>query len=208
MFGMSDGFDVVIGNPPYIRGEKISGKARLRGEFSGFYRGRADIYTYFFRKGAELLRESGLLCFITSNKFMRAEYGEPLRAFLRRDAPPLFLLDAGRTGTFDATVRPSVLLARKGGRHESLRAATVRDSDGMTDPGAFMKESGFDMPVADLSQRRAGPSRNPRSAAVTRPKIEAAGTPLRDYLKRGPLSRYCDGSERRLRHQARIRARN
>ena len=55
MFGLSDGFDVVIGNPPYIRGEKIPDKARLRPEFDDFYRGTADIYTYFFKKGARSL---------------------------------------------------------------------------------------------------------------------------------------------------------
>ena len=183
MFGLSGGFDVVIGNPPYIRGEKIPGKAKLRAKFGDFYRGTADIFTYFFRKGVEGLRENGLLCFITSNKFMRAEYGEPLRVFLKQDAPPLFLLDVGRTGTFDATVRPSVLLARKSGRHETLRAATVRDRDGMTDAGAFMKRSGFDMPVADLADT--GWSLAEPALLRLRARIETAGAPLRGYLNEG-----------------------
>ena len=183
MFGISGGFDVVIGNPPYIRGEKIPGKARLRAKFGDFYRGTADIFTYFFRTGVEGLRENGLLCFITSNKFMRADYGEPLRVFLKREAPPLFLLDVGRTGTFDATVRPSVLLAQKGGRHETLRAATVRDRDGMTDPGSFMEKSGFDIPVADLAE--GGWSLARPALLRLRARIEEAGTPLRDYLKEG-----------------------
>ena len=183
MFGLSGGFDVVIGNPPYIRGEKIPGKAKLRAKFGDFYRGQSDIFTYFFRKGVEGLRENGLLCFITSNKFMRAEYGEPLRVFLKREAPPLFLLDVGRTGTFDATVRPSVLLAQKGGRHETLRAATVRDRDGMTDPVSFMEKSGFDIPVADLAE--GGWSLARPALLRLRARIEEAGTPLRDYLKEG-----------------------
>ena len=191
MFGISEGFDVVIGNPPYIRGEKITGKTKLRAEFEELYKGTADIYVYFFRKGVELLGDDGLLCFVTSNKFMRAAYGEPLRAFLKQDAPPLMLLDLGRTGTFDATVRPSILLARKGGRHETLRAATMRDRDGsrsrrgqaMTAPAAFMEKSGFAMPVADLPN--AGWSLAEPALLRLRDKIEAAGTPLREYLKGG-----------------------
>ena len=183
MFGVADGFDVVIGNPPYIRGEKIPDKARLAAAFGGFYRGTADIYTYFFHKGIDLLTEEGALCFITSNKFMRAGYGQPLRAFLKREALPVLLFDFGRTGSFDATVRPSVLLARKGGRRESLCAATARGTDGMTNPGTFMKKNGFAMPVADLPD--SGWSLAEPALLRLREKIEAAGTPLRDYLKEG-----------------------
>ena len=191
MFGLSDGFDVVIGNPPYVRGEKIPDKARLRAGFGDFYKGTADVYTYFFRKGIDLLRDNGLLCFITSNKFMRADYGTPLRAFLKRDAPPLFLFDFGRTGSFDATVRPSVLLARKGSRHENLRAATVRGRAGMAHPGFFMEKNGFAMPVADLSD--AGWSLAKPALLRLRGKIEAAGTPLKDWdvrINRGVITGY------------------
>ncbi len=183
MFGVTDGFDVVIGNPPYVRGEKIPDKARLPVEFGDFYLGTADIYAYFFRKGVDFLATNGLLCFITSNKFMRAAYGEPLRGFLKREAPPVFLLDMGRTGSFDATVRPAVMLARKGGEGKTLRAATVRDRDGMTAPGSFMERSGFSMPVAALSDK--GWSLAEPALLQLRDKIEAAGQPLREYLQKG-----------------------
>ena len=183
MFGVADGFDVVLGNPPYIRGEAIPGKARLAAAFSGFYRATADVYTYFFHRGATLLRAGGLLCFIASNKFMRADYGGPLRAFLKREAPPLSILDFGRTGTFDATVRPLVLLARKGSGHESLRAATVRGDAGAAQPAAFMERDGFPMARAALSD--SGWALAEPALLALRAKIEAAGTPLRDYLKEG-----------------------
>ena len=183
MFGVTDGFHVVIGNPPYVRGEKIPDKARLPAEFGDFYRGTADIYAYFFKKGVDFLAANGLLCFITSNKFMRANYGEPLRDFLKREAPPIFLLDLGRTGTFDATVRPAVLLAGKGGGRKALRAATVRDRDGVTDLRDFMEKNGFLMPVAKLPD--SGWSLVEPAMLRLRGKIEAAGAPLRDYLKEG-----------------------
>ncbi len=184
MFGLADGFDIVIGNPPYVRGEKIAGKARLRAAFGDFYKGTADLYAYFFKKGVEFLAANGLLCFITSNKFMRAAYGQPLRAFLKREAPPVFLLDMGRTGAFDATVRPAIMLAGKGGSRKALRAATVREKDGVTDDlRAFMEESGFLMSFAALSDK--GWSLAEPALLRLRGKIEKAGAPLREYLKEG-----------------------
>ena len=184
MFGAEGGFDVVVGNPPYIRGEKIPGKARLRAAFGGFYKAMADIYTYFFRKGVDFLTNGGTLCFISSNKFMRTNYGEPLRAFLAESAPPLSILDFGRTGTFDATVRPLVLLARKGGDHDALRAATVRGaSDSAAKPDEFMENSGFTLPVASLSP--GGWSLADPALLRLRGKIEKAGTPLGEYATGG-----------------------
>ena len=184
MFGAPAGFDVVIGNPPYIRGEKVRGKAALRAAFGDFYKAAADLYTYFFRRGVDFLAEGGALCFIASNKFMRTEYGGPLRAFLARRAPPVSILDFGRTGTFDATVRPLVLLARKGGGHDSVRAATVRGGgDGAADPGAFLARNGFALPLARLS---AGGWALARPELLRlRDKIEQAGTPLGEYAKGG-----------------------
>ena len=183
MFGIADGFDVVIGNPPYIRGEKVPGKAGLAAAFGDFYRATADIYTYFFRRGADLLCQGGLLCYIVSNKFMRADYGGPLRDFLKRRLPPLFVLDFGRSGTFDATVRPLVVLARKGTAGETLRAATVRGGENAAAPAAFMEKHGFAMAAADLAD--SGWALAEPGLLALRRKIEAAGTPLRDYLKKG-----------------------
>ncbi len=183
MFGVTKGFDVVIGNPPYVRGEKIEGKAKLRAAFGDFYRGTADIYTYFFRRGVELLAGDGLLCFITSNKFMRAGYGEPLRAFLKREAPPISLLDLGHTGAFDATVRPAVMLTARNGGRETLRAAAVRDRGRVTDLGGFMEKNGFALPVAALPDK--GWSLVEPALLRLRDKIEAAGEPLGEYAEHG-----------------------
>ncbi len=183
MFAIADGFDIVIGNPPYIRGETIPDKARLATAFADFYKATADIYTYFFHKGADLLRRDGLLCYIVSNKFMRAAYGAPLRAFLKRQLPPLSILDFGRSGAFDATVRPLVLLARKGAAGAALCAATVRGEAPTADPAAFMANNGF--PLAPAALPDSGWSLAEPELLQLRRKIEAAGTPLRDYLKEG-----------------------
>ena len=179
MFNLSEGFDVVIGNPPYIRGEKIPDKAKLRTQFGPFYTGASDIYTYFFRRTVDFLKRNGLLCFITSNKFMRAGYGEPLRTFLVENAPPLSVFDFGRTGTFDATVRPSVLLAQKAGAHDTLRAATMRGKVGTTEPARYMEENGFPMDVTALSNT--GWALVQPALLRLRDKIKDHGIPLREY---------------------------
>ena len=187
MFGVSDGFDVVIGNPPYISRKKIPAldKDSLRREFEDFYRGNADVYTYFFQKGVRFLRSNGLLCFIASNKFMRAEYGQPLRAFLKKEAPPVLLLDLARTGAFDATVRPLIMLARKGGTHDTLRAGISRSGGGQKSLGAFMKENGFGMRVSDLSDDGWVLAKPALLRLLGR--IRTVGKPLRDYLSEGLL---------------------
>ena len=189
MFGIADGFDVVIGNPPYVRGEKISGKDRLRAAYGEFFRGTADLYTYFFRRGVELLRPGGLLCFIVSNKFMRADYGLQLRAFLKQHAAPRLLLDLGRTGAFDATVRPCIVLADREQR-DLFRAATVRGAGGAAtveaDLAGYLDHKGFAMAVTDLAD--AGWSLAPPEWQRIRAKIEATtigSQPLGEYVNGG-----------------------
>jgi hypothetical protein len=67
------GFDIILANPPYVRQEIIKPlKPRLKEEFEDFFTSTADLYTYFYARGLELLKPGGILCFIAPNKFMRA----------------------------------------------------------------------------------------------------------------------------------------
>ncbi|MBN2771609.1 MAG: Eco57I restriction-modification methylase domain-containing protein, partial [Spirochaetes bacterium] len=76
------GFDVVIGNPPYIEHKKLSKiSSYLKDKYSVYY-SSADISSYFFELGANILKRSGILTFISTNKFFRTEYGKPLRSFI------------------------------------------------------------------------------------------------------------------------------
>ena len=76
------GFDVVIGNPPYIRQEEISAfKPVLQNQFKSFA-GTADLYVYFVERGMQILRNKGNFVFILPNKWMRAGYGMPLRNWI------------------------------------------------------------------------------------------------------------------------------
>ncbi|MGX3010097.1 Eco57I restriction-modification methylase domain-containing protein [Helicobacter sp. 23-1044] len=83
MFGV-ESFDIVIGNPPYIRQESIPNKQAILSAFADFACSTADIYTYFFAKAIDLLAPQGILTYIVSNKFARAGYGKNLRSLLLR----------------------------------------------------------------------------------------------------------------------------
>ena len=74
--GDNSGFDIVIGNPPYVQLQKDGGKlAKLyeKSKYETFER-TGDLYSLFYEKGVSLLNEKGVLCYITSNKWMRASY--------------------------------------------------------------------------------------------------------------------------------------
>ena len=117
MFGITDGFDVVIGNPPYIQLQRDRGKLGRRYKDAGYttFTRRGDIYQLFYEKGCRLLRPSqGLLTYITSNSWLKAEYGKPLRCYLSKCQTPLHLLETGKD-VFDAVIDTSILLLRQGG---------------------------------------------------------------------------------------------
>jgi type II restriction/modification system DNA methylase subunit YeeA len=109
-----DGFDVVIGNPPYVRQEKIKkDKPLLQKQNYEVFTSTADLYVYFYEKGYQLLKQQGVLAYITSNKWMRAKYGENLRKFLKEKTTIIKLIDFGGYRVFEQTVDTCILLFKK-----------------------------------------------------------------------------------------------
>jgi hypothetical protein len=86
MFGINNGFDIVIGNPPYVQLQKDGGKmANLYQNFAfETFERNGDIYALFYENGLNLLSQNGNLCFITSNKWMKAGYGKSLRTLFSK----------------------------------------------------------------------------------------------------------------------------
>ncbi|MBN1934252.1 MAG: Eco57I restriction-modification methylase domain-containing protein, partial [Anaerolineae bacterium] len=108
------GFSIVIGNPPYVRQEKIRDlKPALQKQYT-CYTGAADLYVYFYERGLRLLRPGGVLTYISSNKYFRSGYGEKLRQYLAANAQIGLLIDFGDAPVFTAIAYPSIILARKG----------------------------------------------------------------------------------------------
>ncbi len=128
MFGLEgEGgkFDIVLGNPPYVRQESLkaeivqdsTGKKRplkevLKEQYECFT-GTADLYVYFFERSLQLLHVGGILSFITSNKYFRAAYGEKLRAYILYSTAPRAILDFGDTNIFTAVAYPCILVTEK-----------------------------------------------------------------------------------------------
>ncbi len=114
--GEFEGFDVIIGNPPYVQLQANGGGLAKLYENQGYetFARTGDIYCLFYEKGYHLLRPNGLLMFITSNKWMRAGYGEATRKFLSEKTNPLQLIDFAGQKVFDAaTVDVNILLLSK-----------------------------------------------------------------------------------------------
>ena len=97
----------MIGNPPYIRQEIIPLKDQIESEFGNFFNRRADIFTYFFAKGLQVLKPNGILSFITSNKWARAGYGTPLRKLILSNTFSSYI-DFNGVKAFNATVDTSI----------------------------------------------------------------------------------------------------
>ena len=89
------GFDIVIGNPPYIRQEKLEHayKRLLCSIYPEVGEGTADILVYFFGLGIKILCDNGILTFITSNKFLKTQYGRSIRRSFTNDVDVISFID-------------------------------------------------------------------------------------------------------------------
>jgi len=120
------GFDAVIGNPPYVRQEQLSeNKAYFKTAYAT-YTGTADLYVYFYELAHRLLRREGRFGMITSNKFIRAAYGEALRKYLAENAHIAELIDFNDLPVFpDVSAYPCIVLTVKEGDQQPTRYLRV-----------------------------------------------------------------------------------
>ncbi|EAJ5691235.1 class I SAM-dependent DNA methyltransferase [Campylobacter lari] len=180
--GSFQGFDLIIGNPPYIRQEDIKElKPNLAKNYK-VYKGTSDIYTYFYELGFNVLKQNGVLSFITSNKYTRAGYGEPLREFLLKNTTLLEYIDLNGIKVFDsATVDTSILSFEK--------AKTKDNSFKYLAPSTeLLKENDFNIEsilnfnkIAQNSLSKESFTFNDESTNALKAKIEKHGTPLKDW---------------------------
>ncbi|MCV3349318.1 Eco57I restriction-modification methylase domain-containing protein [Campylobacter sp. RKI_CA19_01128] len=181
--GNFQGFDLIIGNPPYIRQEDIKElKPNLAKNYK-VYKGTSDIYTYFYELGFNTLRDGGgVLSFITSNKYTRAGYGEPLREFLLKNTTLLEYIDLNGIKVFDsATVDTSILSFEKAKTKDSSFKYLAPNTE-------LLKENDFNIEsildfnkIAQNSLSKESFTFNDESTNALKAKIEKHGTPLKDW---------------------------
>lgn len=106
-------FDIVIANPPYVRHETISGYAPLLKERYSVVASRADLFIFFYEQSYNILKDGGVLTYITSNKYFRAAYGKKLRPFLSENLTIETLIDFGDAPVFDAIAYASIIIGCK-----------------------------------------------------------------------------------------------
>ena len=180
MFGVEDGFDIVIGNPPYIQLQKDGGKLAkmyVNQVYQTFAR-TGDIYSLFYEKGYQILKPKGILAYITSNKWMRAGYGEATRKFFAEKTNPLQLIDFAGIKVFEsATVDTNILIFAKENNTFSTRACVVKDKE-LKKLSDYIKQNGIEGCRFDSSESWVILSEIEQRIKA---KIEAVGTPLKDW---------------------------
>ncbi|EQA9763840.1 class I SAM-dependent DNA methyltransferase [Campylobacter coli] len=193
--GNFQGFDLIIGNPPYIRQEEIKElKPNLAKNYK-VYKGTSDIYTYFYELGFNILKSNGVLSFITSNKYTRAGYGEALREFLLKNVSILDYIDLNGIKVFDsATVDTSILSFEKLKNKDSSFRYLALDNENL-------KACGYSIDLCkdfkELSQKSLSKENftfSDESTNSLKAKIECIGTPLKEWqglnIYRGILTGY------------------
>lgn len=126
------GFDVMIGNPPYIQLQKENGYLANLYEDKGFetFTRTGDIYMLFYEKSIGVLKPKGIITFITSNKWMRTDYGKKLRLFFF-NLNPLSLIDLGANVFQSATVDTNILILKKEKFKNILKGILVNKHSGL-----------------------------------------------------------------------------
>ncbi len=128
VFGGGRGFDIAIANPPYVGLWKDAGRlGKLYGDCSyATFAKTGDIYQLFYERGCQMLRpDRGILAYITSNSWLKAEYGKSTRRYFTEKHTPLLLLELGKDVFESAIVDSSVLMLRSGGAAHPFRAVDM-----------------------------------------------------------------------------------
>ena len=173
------GFDCVIGNPPYIQLQSMGTDADVleRMKYKTYVR-TGDIYCLFYEQGMNLLKPNGCLCYITSNKWMKAGYGKELRQYFVSETNPVLLIDFAGVKVFDtATVDVNILMLQKAINVQRTFACITQGINGLQNLSDFVHQQGV---YCEFSNGNSWIILSPIEQSIKR-KMEAIGTPLKDW---------------------------
>ncbi|MCA6368668.1 MAG: Eco57I restriction-modification methylase domain-containing protein [Cytophagales bacterium] len=143
MFGFKY-FDVLIGNPPYIQIQKLKEEIKKELEEQSFdtYERTGDLYQLFYERSTSLLMKYGVLAFITSNKWMRANYGVATRTYFTRNTSPVAVIDFGMAQNFEsATTYTNIFIGRKNGGKKQIPICRINPDFGDTDLEKYVRNN-------------------------------------------------------------------
>ena len=175
------GFDVVLGNPPYVRQETLGPvqKGYFKTHFK-VYHGVADLYAYFIERAVTLLRPNGRFGYIVANKWLRANYGAPLRAWLKQQHIEE-ITDFGDLPVFPGvTTYPCLLFISKREPADTFEAVKIDTLD-FEDLHEERRRLAYTVRQSTLSNE--GWSLSDEHTQALLEKIRAAGIPLSEYVK-------------------------
>jgi len=146
------GFDSVIGNPPYIRMEAFKSIKKYLKSHYEVHGARSDIYAYFIEKAHRILSQNGSFGMIVSNKFIKANYGTPLREFLQNNSQIEIIVDLAGLKVFSgATIRPIVLIT------ENVAVNPTQQKEILyldpPDAGTFQRIAGGSLSLTEIVER-------------------------------------------------------
>lgn len=174
------GFDLVIGNPPYIRQEEFKDlKPIFRANFET-YTGTSDLYVFFAEMGFRILKQHGQFSYIMPNKWMQSGYGKPLRSFFRKVQLDS-IIDFGDLQIFDAaTTYPCIINSTKQQSSKTFESVLVK---------TLSFENGFDNYIKSISTSISISELNDETWVITSgreqkllSKLKLNGVTLFDYV--------------------------
>jgi hypothetical protein len=176
------GFDAVVGNPPYVRQEQLkANKDYFKGAFA-VYDSTADLYVYFYEAGHRLLRQNGLFGMITSNKFMRAAYGEALREYLTQGIYVKEIIDFGDLPVFaGVSAYPCILLTIKADRNDQATRYLRVPSLGFESLDQVVEQRAINLPGDALAGKSWWLMGTSEQEILK--KIERVSVPLKAWLR-------------------------
>jgi hypothetical protein len=175
----ADGFDAVIGNPPYVRQETIGEFKQYFQRHYKVYHGVADLYSYFIERGVSLLKEGGYFAYIVSNKWLRTNYAEPLRRWLKNHCIEQ-IIDFGDLPVFQsATTYPCILVISKNAPSKYFTVTQVKSLD-FQDLSEYIGKNNYPVTQATLSDT--GWSLTDESTQRLLQKLTERGVPLEKYV--------------------------
>lgn len=176
------GFDIVIGNPPYVRHEQFTEyKNFLLNTFTESGTGTADLFVYFIEQGVKILKNKGEFSYIVPNKWMRANYGLNLRRFIAK-LHIIQLIDFGDLPVFEeATTYPNIIQFQKTIPADLFYACKIKQLNFPEGLKSYINKNKFQVNIGELIPE--GWTLSDTNVQTLLVKIKSKGVPLSEFVK-------------------------